>query len=127
MKKLNRLALTASMLSVLLCAGCSDIAMTEKNTAQAIYWHESDRYTAAIINNGVVEMRRIPTTERNNITLHVDLKAGELPWYKCEWLYNKFNGNHSGKCEVHIKDIASLMTADWNHGKFGSGSTTRVN
>jgi hypothetical protein len=115
------------LLIALLCGGCSDTKMIEKSTAQAIYWHESDRYTAAIINNGVVEMRRIPTTGYNNITLYTDLKDGELPWYKCEWLNNAFTGNHSGKCEVHIKNIDSLMTADWNHGKFGSGTTTRIN
>ena len=115
------------LLSVLLCGGCSDTKMIEKNTAQAIYWHESNRYTAAIIKDGVVEMRRIPTTGRNNIKLYTDLEDGYLPWYKCEWLHNGWNGNHSGKCEIHIKSIDSLMTADWNHGKFGSGSTTRVN
>ena len=114
------------ILGVLLC-GCSDTEMMEENTAQAIYWHESNRYTAAIVTNGVVEMLRIPRVGHCKVALYLDLNDGELPWYKCKWLYNAFSGNHSAKCEIHIKDIDSLMTAGWSHGKFGRGSTTRIN
>ena len=123
MKK-NKLSIF--LLIAFLCVGCSDTKVIEKNKAQAIYWHESDRYTAAIIRDKVVEMRRIPR-RGYNITLYTDLKDGDLPWYNCEGLENWLVGPHSGECEVHIKNIDSLITADWDHGKLGSGSTTRVN
>jgi len=132
MIKLKRSALLLAIcLTALLFVGCSDDAATivEESEAEAIYWHENNRYTAAIVNGDEVAMHRIPfhpADWRDSVRVVLDVTDNNKPWYRCEWLHNGFSGNHGGKCEIHLRDIDSLRTADWNHGKHGTGTTTRI-
>lgn len=111
---------------VLLCAGCSGEGMHEKRSVEAIYWHEGDRYSAAIVNGDSVVMHRIPIYNKYRLTVAIDVKRGEKPWYECSWNFSQMWGATNSTCSIHIKSIDSLKTADWNHGKFGSGTTTRI-
>ena len=115
------------LIITLLLTGCSNSISIEENTAEAIYWHESKRYSAAVVFGDVVEMRSLPIYHDTKVILYIDVKSNDMPWYKCSHLHNEWVGYHNGNCEIHIKSIDSLSTADWNHGKFGSGATTRIN
>jgi len=106
-------------------AGGYDV-VTEENTVEAIYWHEHNRYSAAILNGSTLDMHRIPYHHIGSVTVFTDLESGKKPWYKCQWKENGFSGKHDSNCEIHIKDVDSLRTADWNHGKFGTGTTSRI-
>ena len=95
----------------------------------AIYWHEGVRYTVSVIDDaGLVSNYKIPpfAEHTGKVLLYTDAEDGEKAWYVCDWLFNNMTGSSDGLCEIHIHNIDELGTADWNHGKFGSGSTTRI-
>lgn len=128
MKNSKGTTLAASALIALLCAGCGIDSKTvsEKNKVEAIYWHERNRYSAAIVRGDTIDMHRIPIFSSSDVTVLQDVPAKEKPWYECEWKYDGFKGNHGGWCNIHIHSVDPLRTADWNHGKFGTGSTKRI-
>ena len=124
----NKIKLTLALLCISLLGACgTDVSMYKKSVVDAVYWHEGDRYTVAIINDGVVEMRELPSSQVIKVNLYIDVKNDEQPWYECDWHHNKVIHSPNGKCDIHIKSIEHLKTSDWNHGKFGSGSTTKLN
>ena len=106
----------------------SDGFIIEENKVEAIYWHEGSRYTAAILDGESLRLHRVPYhgNTSSRVALFTDVKAGEKPWYKCKWKHSGFSGNYDSSCEIHIIGVDSLRTADWSRGKFGSGTTSRI-
>ena len=121
------LTITFVMLTVV---GCSYEHMTSGGEIEAIYWHEHERYTAVTINADIVTQHRIPPYHGvfRTITLYTDVAPGEKSWYKCEWDFRPLDGadTDTAYCDIHIHNLDELGTADWNHGKFGSGATIRI-
>ena len=112
-------------------ASCEETSHSAGGEVDAIYWHEGLRYTIMVENDGVITTRRIPPwghAMNKNIRLYTDAGPGEKAWYECEWTRNTWTGADldTAYCDMHIHNIDELGTADWNHGKFGSGSTTRI-
>ena len=106
--------------------GCSDTEHYVSREVDALYWHERNRYTAISIDeDGRAIKHRIPAANNLRVTLYTNLDADAKPWYECEWVFNFWTGA-DGSCEVYIHGLDEMGTADWNHGKFGSGSTTRL-
>jgi len=110
--------------------GCGDPVYTdhhEKNNVRAIYWHEANRYSAAIMTGDHITIERLPSDYNFNVRLITDAKPNAA-WYECEWQHNTWSGIKEGAwCEIHIASIDELKTGDWNHGKFGTGKTRRIN
>ena len=118
-------------ISIIVLAGCSYEDHTSGGEIEALYWHEGERYTAVTVNADVVSRQRIPPWGHamdKNIRLYTDAEPSEKAWYKCEWTRNDWFGADldTAFCGIHIHNLDELGTADWNHGKFGSGSTTRI-
>ena len=113
-----------------LVTGCSYEHKTSGGEVEAIYWHEGERYTAMTNNADVITRHRIPPYHGvySSVTLYTDVPADEKSWYKCEWDFRPLDGadTDTAYCDIHIHNLDELGTADWNHGKFGSGSTTRI-
>ena len=107
------------------CSGDPVSEQSEQSEAEGIYWHEHNRYSAAIISGDSINLHKIPSGN-GKVSLFSDVRGDDRPWYKCMWVTNRFKGPHGHVCEIHIKDIGSLRTADWNHGKFGTGTTSRI-
>lgn len=118
------LAITGCLIIVSGCSSYTD--MDEYNEVDAIYWHEGSRYSYAMNIDGEVIIERIPTNHQKP-RLFVDVNKNDKPWYRCKWRYSRNLGNKDTLCEIHIKSIDSLKTSGWNHGKFGSGQTIRIN
>jgi len=124
--------LLATLTAVFLITGCSPEDRTSGGEIEALYWHENNRYTAVTINADVVSNHRIPPWGKHarakNVTLFTDLGPEEKSWYKCNWSHSNWNGADmdTAYCEMHIHNLDELGTADWSHGKFGSGATTRI-
>ncbi len=114
----------------ILIVGCEVTEHTSGGEVEAIYWHEGERYTAVTENADVLEHHRIPpfAAGPGAVTLYKDAVPGEKSWYKCEWTRNNWTGADPdlSYCDIHIHSIDELGTGNWNHGKFGSGSTTRI-
>ena len=111
--------------------GCENTDYSAGGEIDAIYWHEGLRYTVMVENAGVITKRRLPPWGHamdKNITMYTDVEVGEKSWYKCEWARNNWLGPDldTAYCDIHIHSLNELGTADWNHGKFGSGATTRI-
>ena len=118
-------------ISIIVLAGCSYEDHSAGGETDAIYWHEGLRYTAVIIDDGVVTRHGIPPwgyAMNKNIKVYTDAEPGEKSWYRCGWTWNPWTGTDldTAYCNIHIHNLDELGTADWNHGKFGSGSTTRI-
>lgn len=116
---------------LLMMVGCAEEHKTSGGEVEAVYWHEGSRYTAVTENADVITRHRIPPyhgVRASSVTLYTDVPEGEKSWYKCEWDWNAMSGadTDTAYCDIHIHNIDELGTADWNHGKFGSGSTTRI-
>lgn len=108
---------------------CEDVAKNSSGEIDAVYWHENDRYTVTTIDNDIVTRVKIPMwghSKPSTIVLYTDVAPDAKSWYDCNWLWNNWTGGSDGRCEIHIHSIDELGTADWNHGKFGTGSTTRI-
>ena len=55
-----------------------------------------------------------------------DRQEGEQMWYQTHYVYGGCKGT-KGHVIIHVRSIADINGAGWNHGKFGSGTTTRIN
>ena len=108
-------------LSILLLTGCDswDHLYVEKTEIESVYYHELNTFSVAFLYESRLIMVNVP---KATILLDADGKS----WYECDYKRNSWNGNTIGGCTIHIKNIDELSTADWNHGKFGSGSTKRI-
>lgn len=107
------------------CHELTIVHHAEKKTFTAIYWHEGNNFSVVIKEGNEMNFSRIPT-HRIKPRIVVDVPKGELGWYACEWDHSGFNGSSNEKCEIHIESEDSLIAAGWNHGKFGSGMTHRI-
>lgn len=107
---------------VLICSGCDDWREYNvgKTEIEAFYYHEPGRYTAAVLKDSVVKMIRVPDP-----IIIVDAKDKE--WLVCQYRRNSWNGHSDGNCYVHLRSVNSMNTAGWNNGKFGKGTTSRIN
>lgn len=116
------------MMTLLSACDALDVHKTSGGEIDAIYWHEGRRYTAMTENAGLIEQHKIPPWGGygGSVTLYKDVASDAKLWYKCEWDWNGLNGSSNEVCEIHIHSLDDLGTADWDHGKFGSGSTTRI-
>jgi hypothetical protein len=140
MKKLIIFCLTLlTTISTSVSASDNDVVVISE--FDYLFWHEYNRYTLMTIDsNKTVEKLELdssgsrlisPNREYYNIRfikLILDVESGAKPWYSCR-LNEKFIG-HSWSCEIHIKDMDEMRTADWSHRKkhiTKTGSTTRLN
>lgn len=117
------------LIMIVLLSGCS-VPHSIEREVDAIYWHEGQRYTAKVENANIIVDYRIPPfygAKQGAVTLYKDVDVGNKSWYKCEWTHSTLYGiNTDAYCEIHIHSLEELGTAGWNHGKFGTGSTTRI-
>lgn len=74
----------------------------------------------------MVTIKRVKNCD-SYVKLFTDVPIDESSWYSCEYDLSKLHGCINAKCEIHINDIDQLRTGDWNHGKLGTGATTRIN
>ena len=96
--------------------------------ADAIYWHESDRFTIVKADKITKELSYYSTRK---YSLHIRAKVfiTDKKGFAC-WYYRDGFGTinpRKSKCEVYITSLDEVGTGNWNHGKFGSGTTERVN
>jgi hypothetical protein len=110
--------------TILLLGACSDITeyYTPKTEIVAFYMHKVNAYSVAIKGGGSVGIKKLPFL----IPVRIYDDATDKMWYMCDATYDNWRGDKTGHCEVHIRTMDDLKGAGWSNGKFGSGTTTRV-
>lgn len=112
-------------LIALLLVGCSDpIVHKYKRDIVSVYYHEGNDYSVGIFDTGLLTIKRLPPAA--HVSVWLDVSPEDNMWYECDFTRYKFTGDTTGGCNIHMHDIDDLNTAGWNHGKFGSGTTTRI-
>jgi len=97
----------------------------EKRECVAVWFHENNRYSVSVLNNKVLTN----ITFQHGVPVEVifNLKEGEPLWYETNYTWNSFYGTTKGYIKIYVRNINDINGAGWNHGKFGSGRTTRIN
>ncbi len=111
-----------ALIAILCMVGCSNWTdhSVGKTKIAAFYYHEKNRYSAAINIDGAIKKVSVPAAV-------ITLDAEDYPWYECDYKKDYFYGKTTGACYVHLRSISEINTAGWNHGKLGRGSTGRMN
>jgi len=99
-----------------------------KIVGDAVWFHESNRYSLSYEING-----KLYNKEASSPGIHLqvltDLKKGEKPYYEYKYYWSSIIGTIHKKEEysrLHIHSIDNIKGAGWNHGKFGTGQTIRI-
>lgn len=96
---------------------------TEK--IEAVYWHERNQYSVAVKQGNKIKMVMLPSRHGIDLNIICDVASDESCWYEYNYKNNGYGGV-TGFLNIHIRSIDDINTADWNHGKFGSGKTQRI-
>lgn len=139
MKKLSLLLLSLFLFGCDAVIHDSSEALKEHSftkTFDYLYWHENNKYTIFKVNDDLsiskssiggysyLKDKYGDDHQFDDIKIFIDLEDNKKPWYSCEII--TYDHPPKWKCEVHISDINAMKTASWNHGRFGSGSTERL-
>jgi len=110
---------------VLLLASCSDIVVYNfKHDIVSVYYHERGKYSVGEVNNGLLKIKSLPYGA--HVDIWMDVSPEDEKWYECDYTYDTWDSDKTGGCSIHIHDIDDIGTAGWSHGKFGSGTTVRI-
>ncbi len=115
---------------LLVLTACSDPVhyVTPPTEIVAVYWHEGNKYSVTTKQGDVLANVRVTWKSTVHVALIADVLPNEPMWYECNYIHNPNNGRATGDgCAIHIRSINDLTGASWNHGKFGSGTTKRIN
>ena len=84
---------------------------------KAAYMHEAGRYSIMVQDANTLSLVKL-----GYATIKTDVTAGSNIWYEAT-----YNGmNECVESTIHLHSVDDLNTAGWNHGKFGSGTTHRI-
>lgn len=101
--------------------------ISERGELDAVYFHEKNRYSGMVVENGVVRTVTLPTYHELDYTVFTDVKPGERSWYEYRYLWSELSGVREGYLHIHIRAVDQIGTACWDHGKLGNGCTQRIN
>ena len=115
------------MVLMLIFTGCGKPQeRIEKYYFDHIYMHEMNLYSFSKIEGNEVKSFRASPYWCQNTKVFQDLPKEEKMWVEVTTLYGDIYGERAVKVEIHIHDANEIGTAGWNHGKFGSGQTTKI-
>jgi hypothetical protein len=94
-----------------------------------IFYHEEDKYTFMIQEEGSQEIISLTVYFRfysSNKRLHIitDVEPCQKMWVKYTSYYSRNLGEVTKNAEIHIHSSQDISGGGWDHGKFGSGTTS---
>lgn len=94
---------------------------------ESIWFHENDRYSITVLENGILNNIAVSMHHPGDGSF-VYVDGSDPAW--AEVTYSKAGGGSDGvyasRIEIHVKDASTITGGGWNHGKFGSGSTRKI-
>lgn len=109
--------------------GCNGKHIKEKGNCEAVFYHEYNRYSAAIKEGNNIYIKQFPWPIFISVEIIQDVKKDESLWYETNYYDSEWIGYHGDEnsfIRIHIRSITDITGADWNHGKFGRGSTIKL-
>jgi len=110
-------------------SGCSPkiTEVAAEEFVEAVYFHEVNSYSVGVQYGDEYKIVKLPYYIP--VILKTDVPEGHKSWYECDYLMSTWSGHvrDSGGCTIHMHSANDLLTGGWNHGKFGSGQTTKIN
>lgn len=110
---------------LLILGGCSDIVETRyEHDIVSVYFHERNDFSVGYMVGDEIRIKRIPPSA--HVDIYADVNPEDSMWVECNHTRDRFDGSTTGGCIIHVRDVDDIGTGGWNHGKFGSGATTRI-
>jgi hypothetical protein len=91
----------------------------------AIWYHEGSSYSFTTVENNKLKNYGFGNDTLCTTEVVLDLKPNEKPWATVTTHHLTF-GETRNSYIIHAHSISDIQGAGWNHGKFGSGQTTRL-
>jgi hypothetical protein len=109
-------------------SACASGPMTETryDNVRAVYMHEPGVYSFSVLEPTTKELKTLAFGRQNaTYKLFADCPADKAIYAVVRQRYNWFTG---GRVDVviHVHDAKEIRGGGWNHGKFGSGTTTVI-
>ena len=102
-----------------------DIVRDEKSDIVAVWKHRANEYSVTVQEG--LKFVDIPFSgTKLNQELIADVPSHKKMWYEAHYRFNSWTGGGYEDVKIHIHSINEVNGAGWNHGKFGSGMTERV-
>jgi len=98
----------------------------EKVEVDAVFMHLRNSYSFMIYNGDEIEHRILQRWDTTKLKIVRDVSEGESLWYEGHYRICPGGTKRFDDITIHLRSIDDLKTAGWNHGKFGSGTTRRV-
>jgi hypothetical protein len=100
-----------------------------KTNIVSVYFHEQHRFSVGILNaDKTISIVPIPIPANLPVPFRIisNVDSTKGMWYECNLKYFNFEVSPGGACSIHVRSIDDVNTGGWNHGKFGSGVTRRI-
>ena len=125
------LFLVVVLLFLVLMCRCGENKHTpfQYTNIQAVYYHERCWYSFAWsdTNANNAEIQILSFNGYNTIVkIYADVPPTNSMWIAGDMI-EKGGGRVRYDYNIHIHNVNDINTAGWNHGKFGTGTTTRIN
>lgn len=120
------------LLSLLLLTSCKTKLVENSGEAEALWFHEHNHYSVSITAGNTIFNKIIrggAGFDKPDVRIIKDVSMGNPIRYEIRYWYNEFYGwtkKEDGYIRIHIRSIDDINGAGWNHGKFGKGTTSRV-
>lgn len=96
----------------------------EKQDIVAVWKHEANHYSVTV-KEGNTLMDKAFYGNFSTIII-TDVPKDKSMWYEAHFKESSFSGGGYDSLKIHIHSIDDINGGGWNHGKFGSGTTERV-
>lgn len=98
-----------------------------------VFMHEPGVYSIMVENPATHELSMVEefpgsalSLTKFRATVIADVLKGDGIWARNEAVYDADKRSCDHHITIHIHSITDINAAGWNHGKFGSGTTTVV-
>jgi hypothetical protein len=120
-----KIKIIVTLMLLALVMGCNKTIRDEKGDIISVWKHEVGRYSITIKEGNTLIDKAFYRTGECEFTLITDVPEGSNMWYEAHY-YEDWNERGYQWVKIHIHSVDDISNAGWNHGKFGSGMTERV-
>jgi hypothetical protein len=111
------------VISVSLLVGCHKKYVDKNLEVESVFYHERGHYS--FFAKGV-DLQLVPYDYGSAaVRLYMDVPEGHPMWIHVEQQNDPWYGTAT-QLQIHIYSAGDIAGAGWDHGKFGSGTTTRI-
>lgn len=126
MKRFQNIAMLIAVGSLLLISSCCDVKKPlptpiKYSSIERVFMHDPGVYSFLYKDEATNELISVNTVGKNHYWryhVYTDVKPEDFCWAEVD--------ETKSVTSIHVHSSSEIMGGGWNHGKFGSGSTTPV-